>query len=169
MKRNVNWTEKDLDKALNRIVKDQDFHARQQEFRQKAEARRQKQAAAARGKGKRAKPPKGPRKPDVTELAIKAFTGYEVTPEHKFHATRGWRFDYAIVELRIAIEQDGGIWREGGGAHSSPKAILRDMEKTTEAQLHGWVVLRLTPEEMNTDKMWRWLDLAIELQKSRNF
>lgn len=168
MKRhNVNWTEKDLDKALVRISNDQDFHARQQEFQARAAARREKKANAAKAKGKRRKPAKVPAKPDATQLAVLKYTGYECLREQKFHPARGWKLDYCLPELKIAIECDGGIWMAGGGAHSRPQNIKRDMEKANAAQVLGWVYLRFTPQEMNTGEMWRLLDLAIELQNSR--
>lgn len=167
MKHNVNWTEKDLDRALGRISKDQDFHARQREHIEKARLRREKKAQGAKGKGKRAKPPKGPRKPDAIQLAVKHYTGYECAAEEKFHPTRGWKIDYALPELKIGIEQDGGIWSKGESGHSSGTGIKRDMTKANYAQVCGWVYLRFTPQEMGSDEFWRLLDLAIELQNSR--
>jgi hypothetical protein len=71
----------------------------------------------------------------------------ELRPEFVFHPVRGWQFDYADVPHLIAIEIEGGIWRQGGGAHSHPTAILRDMEKYNAATLLGWRVLRYTPAD----------------------
>jgi hypothetical protein len=72
----------------------------------------------------------------------------EPTPEYEFHPTRKFRFDYALPEHKIAIEVEGGIWREGGGAHSHPSNILRDLEKYNEAACLGWRVLRVVPEKL---------------------
>lgn len=68
--------------------------------------------------------------------------------EHKFHPKRRWRFDYAWPDKLTAVEIDGGIWRKGGGAHSRPSNILRDMEKINAAVLLGWRVLRFTPDRL---------------------
>lgn len=74
------------------------------------------------------------------------------TTEHRFHPTRKWRFDFAYVALKIAVEQEGGIWIRGksghGGAHSLPTNILRDMEKSNAAQALGWRIFRFTPTQI---------------------
>lgn len=68
--------------------------------------------------------------------------------EFQFNAARKWRFDIAFAKQRIAIEVDGGIWREDRGAHGRPANILRDMEKGNAAQLAGWKYLRYTPDNL---------------------
>lgn len=68
--------------------------------------------------------------------------------EHQFHAVRRWQFDYAFPESKIAVEVEGGIWRNGGGAHSHPLNIERDIEKYNAAAMLGWRVLRYAPENL---------------------
>ncbi len=62
--------------------------------------------------------------------------------EYKFHPKRKWRFDYAIPELMIAIEYEGGIFKKG--RHVRGKGYTDDCEKYNEAALRGWKVLRFT-------------------------
>lgn len=69
-------------------------------------------------------------------------------PEYNFSPTRGWRFDYAFIAQKIAVEVEGGIWRRGGGAHSHPQNIERDIEKYNAAAVLGWRVLRVVPEKI---------------------
>jgi len=69
-------------------------------------------------------------------------------PEYEFHPTRKFRFDYAIPQWRIGIEVEGGIWMQGGGAHSHPSNIERDIEKYNAAAIQGWRVLRYAPEDL---------------------
>lgn len=49
------------------------------------------------------------------------------------------------------MEIEGGIWMRaygrGGGAHSRPMNILRDMEKGNLAAKLGWRVFRFTTQE----------------------
>lgn len=62
--------------------------------------------------------------------------------EYKFCPDRKWRFDFALVKQKIAIEVEGGIFIPGG--HSTGKGIMRDMEKYNWATVNGWKVLRYT-------------------------
>jgi len=70
--------------------------------------------------------------------------------EHRFHPDRKFRFDYAWPEQRLALEIEGGIWRKGGGAHSHPQNIERDIEKYSEAAVLGWRIVRAAPEDLLT-------------------
>ena len=77
------------------------------------------------------------------EKLIESETGYGVTKELKFHDTRKWRFDYAIPNLKIAIEIEGGAWTNG--RHTRGSGFIKDMEKYNAAACCGWVMLRFTP------------------------
>lgn len=162
MKR-VNWTEKDLDKACERINANQSWHQRQEEMRVRAEFRQEQNAAKKKTKGKRDRKPKGPLKPDAFCLFVQAATGYLPTREYKFHPNRGWKIDYAITELMIAIEREGGVYT--GGRHTRPVGFLKDMEKYNELAIMGWTLIRAIPDDMQTDKVLRLVELAIELKK----
>lgn len=99
--------------------------------------------------------------------------GYPIpVEEHKgWHPTRKWRFDIAWPDLKIAIEKEGGIYgkgdecpmcgKKGGGAHSSVTGMLRDIEKYNEAGLLGWMVLRVTPEDVKNGLIYNLIDRAM--------
>jgi len=70
----------------------------------------------------------------------------DAVKEFKFHPTRKWRFDYAIPEHKIAIEVDGGIWING--RHNRASGYIKDMEKFNAAASLGWVILKVTPQEL---------------------
>jgi len=65
---------------------------------------------------------------------------------------RDWRADYGWPQFQLGLEVDGGVWRKGGGAHSHPSAILRDMEKHNDAIRCGVRLLRVTTDEVRTGK-----------------
>lgn len=69
----------------------------------------------------------------------------EPIPEYQFHQTRKWRFDYAWPLHMLALEVEGGIWTQG--RHTRGKGALADMEKYSEAAVHGWRLLYVTPEQ----------------------
>lgn len=71
--------------------------------------------------------------------------GLDCIPEHRFHQIRKWRFDWAITEYKIAIEEEGGIW--SGGRHTRGKGFIGDMEKYNTATAIGWKVIRIKPKD----------------------
>jgi hypothetical protein len=90
--------------------------------------------------------------------------GFDVWPEFFFSTERLYRFDYAIPEYKIAIEQEGGIWAKGKSGHSSGTGIQRDMDKNNLAISQGWVIIRRTPDQMCTIKT---IDLIKSVIKHR--
>jgi very-short-patch-repair endonuclease len=66
--------------------------------------------------------------------------------EHKFHPTRKWRLDWAFLDAKLGIEQEGGIW--SGGRHTHPMGFSKDMEKYNALTLEGWALLRFTPQQI---------------------
>lgn len=68
--------------------------------------------------------------------------------EHRFHETRDWRFDYAWVAQRVALEVDGGAF--ASGRHTRGAGFRRDLEKRNAAVVAGWRVLHVLPEQLTT-------------------
>lgn len=66
--------------------------------------------------------------------------------EHKFHPVRKWRWDYAFVDHKLAVEQQGGIWTHG--KHGRGSGIAKDMEKISHAAALGWRVILVTPSDL---------------------
>ena len=86
--------------------------------------------------------------------------------EVRFHLTRKWRFDFALLPLskKIAIEVEGGVW--SGGRHTRGSGYIGDMEKYNEAAILGWTVLRY-PASNITDKIIKDL-IRIENDRRQN-
>lgn len=75
--------------------------------------------------------------------------GIEIpSPEYKFLADRKFRFDYAWVEQKVALEVEGGIWLGNKSRHFSGKGILNDMEKYNLAVVNGWRLIRIDPDRL---------------------
>lgn len=60
--------------------------------------------------------------------------------EYKFDSRRKFKFDYANLRLKIAIEIEGGIYT--GTGHAKTGRYLKDMEKYNMASIKGWIILR---------------------------
>lgn len=70
--------------------------------------------------------------------------------EHRFHAVRRWRFDFAWPYAMVYLEVEGGIYTEG--AHGSISGALRDIEKYNAAAALGWTGIRALPEWLPGDR-----------------
>lgn len=89
-----------------------------------------------------------------------------MTREHRFHATRAWRFDFAWPALRLALEVEGGT--RSGGRHTTGSGFEADAEKYNEAALLGWTVLRVTSAQVRSGQALRWCEQALAALKRRN-
>src|SRR2546421_11079574 len=78
----------------------------------------------------------------------------EPVPEFRF-CERKWRFDFAFVDKKVAVEIDGGIWNRG--RHVRGTGYILDMEKINEAQRLGWKIFRFTPQQMHEYKTAEFL------------
>lgn len=81
-------------------------------------------------------------------------------PEHRFHESRRWRFDYAWPEHRVALEVEGGVWTRG--RHTRPLGFLNDCQKYNNAAALGWIVLRVTPQNLMKTETAALVKSAIE-------
>lgn len=67
-------------------------------------------------------------------------------PEHCFSPPRKWRFDYAWLDQKLALEIEGAVWVEG--RHTRGSGFVKDMEKYNVAVCLGWRILRCQPDEL---------------------
>ena len=108
------------------------------------------------------KEPKYPTKNFYTKI-YEARLGGEWWAEWSFHPTRKWRFDFALPELKIAIEIDGGVFT--GGRHSGGIGQLKDMEKMNASAELGWLVFHHIPDEQFNTNHLEQIKNAIKTRK----
>lgn len=65
---------------------------------------------------------------------------YRAVPERRF------RWDFALPDVRVLVEVQGGIWMRERTGHTSGRGVRRDCEKANLAALHGWRTLFFTPD-----------------------
>lgn len=68
--------------------------------------------------------------------------------QHKFHPTRKWRFDFAFIDQKVAVEIQGGSFSQGG--HNRGTGQDKDHKKINEAQKLGWMVLQFGTKAMDS-------------------
>lgn len=113
--------------------------------------------------------------PDIFTRLVKSDLRLDCVREYQFHPVRKWRFDYAIPEVKIAIEVEGGVFKERsyigkdgfihtttGGRHTSGVGFLKDMEKYNTATALGWRLLRTTPDNLMSRATFDLIRLTLE-------
>lgn len=75
---------------------------------------------------------------------------------------RKWRFDFAFVDRKLAMEVDGAIW--SGGRHVRGAGVERDAEKYSAAAALGWRVIRLTRSMVESGEGVRLVEQALALE-----
>lgn len=88
-----------------------------------------------------------------------------LTEEHKFLEDRKFRFDFALPDIKVGIEIEGGLYAKG--RHTSVIGYNKDCEKYNLATLNGWRVLRFTEKMLDQDPMGciEQVKQLIDLQK----
>jgi very-short-patch-repair endonuclease len=82
-----------------------------------------------------------------------------VVREFRFHAQRKWRFDFALPDVKVAVEIQGGAWTNG--RHVRGKGFLGDMEKFNAAAADGWKVFCFSPQQIRNGEAMNFLEKAI--------
>lgn len=61
--------------------------------------------------------------------------------EFMFHPSRKWRFDYAFVKEKLAVEYQGGVYFDAKSGHSTVRGMENDCIKFSTAASFGWRVM----------------------------
>jgi len=68
--------------------------------------------------------------------------------EFKFHPDRKWKADFHLIDKKILVEVEGGIWI--GGRHTRGKGYLGDLEKYNAATMMGFQVIRFSTDQVKS-------------------
>jgi very-short-patch-repair endonuclease len=81
--------------------------------------------------------------------------GWPLKPGQK---ARKWAADFALAD-GLLVEVDGGVFVNGG--HNRGKAYTDDRERDAEALCHGWRVLRVTTDQVESGAALAWIERAL--------
>jgi very-short-patch-repair endonuclease len=104
-----------------------------------------------------------PRRIDQFSITAQAVGCERPVQEYRFHPERKWRFDYAWVEAKVAVEVEGGAYT--GGRHTRGRGFINDMEKYNAAAAAGWCVLRFTPSQLHEASTYDMIVDAIRFRQ----
>jgi len=97
-----------------------------------------------------------PRQPSKLEhqfsIALRAH-GKDLPPhetEVRFTPPRLFRWDFAWVDQKVAVEIEGGIYQAKGG-HTNVNGYNANCEKHNLGELNGWRLLRFTERMLSND------------------
>lgn len=76
---------------------------------------------------------------------------------------RRWALDFAWPMELVACEVDGGGWQRG--RHHRPEGFRADCEKLNTALCAGWLVLRVTPEQVRSGEAVEWIEQALRQRR----
>ena len=84
-------------------------------------------------------------------------------PEHRFAPPRRWRFDWAWLDQKVALEVQGGLFTQG--RHSRGAALMKEFEKLNTAAELGWRVLFVTPQQMQNGEAFTYIERVLRAGK----
>ena len=96
------------------------------------------------------------------QYGMPAALGCTWTREHRFAPPRRWRFDFAELDLRIALEIEG---QSPQSRHMTFDGYRKDIEKYNCAAILGWLVIRATADELFSGIMLAWVIEAAEARQ----
>jgi very-short-patch-repair endonuclease len=101
-----------------------------------------------------------PKLPSEADFVWTAFGIPAPVREYKFWPGRRFRFDYAWLAEKIAVEIEGGNFIHG--RHSRGAGMRSDIEKYNEATMLGWKVYRFLPEQLKKGSAQTFMQRAFK-------
>lgn len=98
-------------------------------------------------------------------LLIRADKLPEPQREYRFDPKRRWKFDFAWLDKKVAVEIEGGVWVNG--RHNRGKGFIGDCEKYNQAVIQGWRILRYTAETINVEDLKILLDMKTKIENKK--
>lgn len=97
---------------------------------------------------------------ETLAFALAALELCQPLREHRFHAKRKWRFDFAWPDHMLAVEVEGVTYE--GGRHQRVEGFIADLVKYEAAMLDGWVVYRCSAKQINSGRAIEVISIMLD-------
>jgi very-short-patch-repair endonuclease len=101
---------------------------------------------------------------DDLSFQIKACLTEQPVREFKPIDGRQFRVDFCFTALKIVVEVEGGVWTEKS-RHRTGEGYKRDVEKYNLLSIDGWMLIRVTGDDIKSGKAITWIERAINKRK----
>lgn len=98
-------------------------------------------------------------------IQMKALCRHKYEREYTFAKPRRYRFDFAIVDLKVGVEVEGGTWSKS--RHTTGSGFQKDCEKYNLAAINGWVVIRGDSQMVKDGRLIDWVNEACKTAYKR--
>ena len=108
-----------------------------------------------------AKEKKNPNQNPENEMLLRELEAYlkakytEVEKEYRFDVKRKYRFDFCLLNQRIALEIEGGLWVTS--RHRTGSGYQEDMRKYNLAASLGWWVFRFSYKDLQQKEYEKYI------------
>lgn len=100
------------------------------------------------------------------QLWAELYPQIDLVHEYQFLEKRQFRFDFAHIASKTAIEIQGGVYVPGMG-HSSGKGLQSDYEKARLAGQEGWVIVPIAAHNVDDADLLAVAARTIETRSGR--
>jgi very-short-patch-repair endonuclease len=83
--------------------------------------------------------------------------------EFKFHQDRRWRFDFAFIDHKLAVEVEGIVGGSEKSRHTTWTGYTADCIKYSEAAVLGWRLIRVTQEMIKSGMAIELIERALRV------
>jgi hypothetical protein len=94
-------------------------------------------------------------------LWITYYPEIDLHSEWRFATPRRFRFDFAHLPSKVAIELQGGIFTSNT-RHINGAALVKEHEKLNLAALYGWRLFYVSAKTVNDENIYRLIATAIQ-------
>ena len=95
---------------------------------------------------------------------LELYPDLDLHSEYRFCSPRRFRFDFANLDSKVAIEVQGGIFSQG--RHSRGSGLVKEYEKMNLAAGLGWRVFYLSTATIGDIEIYEQIYTAIKSERS---